>query len=99
MGSTIVKKKLTKNCPIHIANFRLDRAAGSGSRRNPKKCGMADGPSPKLPEPSSAKGRLKTARMCKSRRLPGRFLAPVYDLYRRHIAQFQIDAPPANWNG
>jgi adenylate cyclase len=28
-----------------------------------------------------------------------RFLAPVYDLYRRRIAQFQIEAPPANWNG
>ena len=28
-----------------------------------------------------------------------RFLAPVYDLYRRRIAQFQIQAPPANRNG
>jgi adenylate cyclase len=28
-----------------------------------------------------------------------RFLAPVYDLYRRRIAQFQIEAPPANWDG
>jgi adenylate cyclase len=28
-----------------------------------------------------------------------RFLAPVYDLYRRRITQFQIEAPPANWNG
>jgi adenylate cyclase len=28
-----------------------------------------------------------------------RFLAPVYDLYRQRIAQFQIEAPPANWNG
>ena len=28
-----------------------------------------------------------------------RFLAPLYDLYRRRIAQFQIEAPPANWNG
>jgi adenylate cyclase len=28
-----------------------------------------------------------------------RFLAPVYDLYRRRISQFQIEAPPANWNG
>ena len=28
-----------------------------------------------------------------------RFLAPVYDLYRRRIAQFQLEAPPANWNG
>jgi adenylate cyclase len=28
-----------------------------------------------------------------------RFLAPVYDLYRRRSAQFQIEAPPANWNG
>jgi len=28
-----------------------------------------------------------------------RFLAPVYDLYRRRIAQFQVEAPPANWNG
>ena len=28
-----------------------------------------------------------------------RFLVPVYDLYRRRIAQFQIEAPPANWNG
>jgi adenylate cyclase len=28
-----------------------------------------------------------------------RFLAPVYDLYRSRIVQFQIEAPPANWNG
>ena len=28
-----------------------------------------------------------------------RFLAPVYDLYRRRITQFQLEAPPANWNG
>jgi len=28
-----------------------------------------------------------------------RHLAPVYDLYRRRIAHFQLDAPPANWNG
>jgi adenylate cyclase len=28
-----------------------------------------------------------------------RFLAPVYDLYRRRIAQFQIEAPPVNWDG
>jgi adenylate cyclase len=28
-----------------------------------------------------------------------RFLAPVYDLYRRRIAQFQKEAPPVNWNG
>jgi len=28
-----------------------------------------------------------------------RFLAPVYDLYRRRIAQFQTEAPPVNWNG
>jgi adenylate cyclase len=28
-----------------------------------------------------------------------RFLTPVYDLYRQRIAQFQIEAPPANWNG
>ena len=27
-----------------------------------------------------------------------RHLAPVYDLYRRRIAHFQLDAPPANWN-
>jgi hypothetical protein len=26
-------------------------------------------------------------------------LAPVYELYRRRIAQFQIAAPPAHWNG
>ena len=28
-----------------------------------------------------------------------RHLAPVYDLYRRRIAQFQIEAPPQNWDG
>lgn len=28
-----------------------------------------------------------------------RHLAPVYDLYKRRIAHFQIDPPPANWNG
>ena len=28
-----------------------------------------------------------------------RFLLPVYELYRRRIAQFQLEAPPANWNG
>jgi len=26
-------------------------------------------------------------------------LAPVYDLYRRRIAQFQTEAPPQNWDG
>ena len=28
-----------------------------------------------------------------------RFLAPVYDLYKQRIAQFQIEPPPANWDG
>jgi len=28
-----------------------------------------------------------------------RHLAPVYELYRRRIAHFQLEAPPANWNG
>jgi hypothetical protein len=28
-----------------------------------------------------------------------RHLAPVCDLYRRRIAQFQIEAPPQNWDG
>lgn len=28
-----------------------------------------------------------------------RHLAPVYDLYRRRIAEFQIEAPPKNWDG
>jgi adenylate cyclase len=28
-----------------------------------------------------------------------RHLAPVYDLYRRRIAHFQLEAPPASWNG
>jgi adenylate cyclase len=28
-----------------------------------------------------------------------RFLVPVYDLYRRRIAEFQIEAPTADWNG
>ena len=28
-----------------------------------------------------------------------RHLAPVYDLYRRRIAHFQIEAPPADWDG
>ena len=28
-----------------------------------------------------------------------RFLAPVYDLYKRRIAQFQIEPPPPNWDG
>ena len=28
-----------------------------------------------------------------------RHLAPVDDLYRRRIAQFQIKAPPQNWDG
>ena len=28
-----------------------------------------------------------------------RHLAPVYDLYRRRIAHFQTEAPPANWDG
>jgi adenylate cyclase len=34
-----------------------------------------------------------------SRLAAARFLAPVYDLYRRRITQFQIEAPPVNWNG
>jgi hypothetical protein len=28
-----------------------------------------------------------------------RHLAPAYDLYRRRIAHFQIEAPPQNWDG
>jgi adenylate cyclase len=28
-----------------------------------------------------------------------RHLAPVYDLYRRRIARFQVEAPPQNWDG
>ena len=28
-----------------------------------------------------------------------RYLAPVYDLYKRRIAQFQSEPPPANWDG
>jgi adenylate cyclase len=34
-----------------------------------------------------------------SRLAAARHLAPVYDLYRKRIARFQIEAPPANWNG
>jgi adenylate cyclase len=33
------------------------------------------------------------------RLLAARHLAPVYDLYRRRIAHFQIEAPPSNWDG
>ena len=29
----------------------------------------------------------------------GRHLAPVYELYRRRIAHFQLEAPPADWDG
>jgi adenylate cyclase len=28
-----------------------------------------------------------------------RFLAPVYEVYKHRIAQFQIEPPPANWDG
>jgi hypothetical protein len=28
-----------------------------------------------------------------------RHLAPVYELYRRRIVQFQIEAPPQSWDG
>ena len=28
-----------------------------------------------------------------------RYLAPIYDLYRRQIAEFQRTAPPPDWNG
>ena len=28
-----------------------------------------------------------------------RYLAPVYDLYKRRIAQFQAEPPPADWDG
>jgi adenylate cyclase len=28
-----------------------------------------------------------------------RYLAPVYDLYKRRIAQFQTEPPPENWDG
>jgi adenylate cyclase len=39
-------------------------------------------------------------RLLDDRRLAAvRHLAPVYDLYRRRIAHFQLEAPPANWNG
>jgi adenylate cyclase len=34
-----------------------------------------------------------------SRLAAARHLAPVYDLYRRRISQFQTEAAPANWNG
>ena len=34
-----------------------------------------------------------------SRLAAARHLAPVYDLYRRRIAHFQIEAPPADWDG
>jgi adenylate cyclase len=34
-----------------------------------------------------------------SRLAAARHLAPVHALYRRRIAQFQTEAPPANWNG
>jgi adenylate cyclase len=34
-----------------------------------------------------------------SRLAAARHLAPVYELYRQRIAQFQTEAPPANWNG
>jgi adenylate cyclase len=34
-----------------------------------------------------------------SRLVAARHLAPVYDLYRRRIARFQMEAPPANWDG
>jgi adenylate cyclase len=33
------------------------------------------------------------------RLLAARHLTPVYDLYRRRIAHFQIEAPPSNWDG
>ena len=33
------------------------------------------------------------------RLLAARHLAPVYDLYRRRIAHFQIEAPPGDWDG
>jgi adenylate cyclase len=39
-------------------------------------------------------------RLLDDRRLAAiRHLAPVYDLYRRRIAHFQLEAPPTNWNG
>jgi len=28
-----------------------------------------------------------------------RYLAPIYDLYKQRIAQFQIEPPPENWDG
>ena len=28
-----------------------------------------------------------------------RHLGPVYELYRRRIAHFQIEAPPVDWDG
>ena len=34
-----------------------------------------------------------------SRLAAARHLAPVYELYRRRIAHFQIEAPPADWDG
>ena len=33
------------------------------------------------------------------RLVAARHLAPVYELYRRRIAHFQLEAPPANWDG
>jgi adenylate cyclase len=28
-----------------------------------------------------------------------RYMTPLYDLYRRRIAHFQLDAPPPDWDG
>ena len=43
---------------------------------------------------SAALGLLEDSRLAAARHL-----APVYELYRRRIAHFQIEAPPADWDG
>jgi CHASE2 domain-containing sensor protein len=59
-----------------------------------------DRTSPKLLLPLRRQDWVTAVRLLDDGRLAAaRFLAPVYDLYRRRIAQFQIEAPPADWDG
>jgi CHASE2 domain-containing sensor protein len=59
-----------------------------------------DRTSPKLLLPLRRQDWVTAVRLLDDGRLAAaRFLAPVYDLYRRRIAQFQIEAAPADWDG
>ena len=68
--------------------------AGTGSRA--RSAATTSGIAGRLPAPglNTASGLLNSGSLAVLR-----YLAPVYDLYKRRIAQFEIEPPPENWDG